>query len=395
MAAIETKLKQWLEANLINTEQYQAIEHFEAEHNPPRRLWISVMLLGVAVMGLGIISLIAANWAFIPLLAKLFLALTTLLSVGISVWVLDQHQHPLGFETALTGFLIGCLAMIGLTSQLFHLGGQWYHALFAWGVMTLPLVLFARRLFARFLWVSISLTGLIWTVLALPSPDIPFEVILQVLPILSFLMAVITYYATVLLKPLTNLSSSTLFWMQFSGLVALGYIDGLRTLGEQTDLASYWYITVLILSALVGIGIVLNRKYSLLNRILLISCLLLLLIYYHPTLFFNGITYYNYFWSSNTTTAWWQADDIRAPILTLMILALYATHVGNQGLTTSFTIVTLLIGVRFIILYFQALGGLAATGLGLIVSGALLIAIAWAWQHYRKSLQQWTQELSL
>lgn len=70
-------------------------------------------------------------------------------------------------------------------------------------------------------------------------------------------------------------------------------------------------------------------------------------------------------------------------------------HVGNQGLTTSFNIMTLLIGIRFIILYFQALGGLAATGFGLIISGALLIAIAWAWQQYRKRLQQWTQELSL
>lgn len=395
MTAIDKKLQQWLAANLINPEQYQAIERFEAEHNPPRKLWVSIMLLGVAVMGLGVISLIAANWAFIPLLVKLALALITLSLVGVSIWVLDQHNHPLGFETALTGFLIGCLAMIGLISQLFHLGGQWYHALLGWGVMTLPLVLFARRLLARFLWVSISLTGLVWTLLAIPSPDIPFEVILQVLPLLGFLIAVVSYYASVFIKPLANLSASTLFWMQFSGLVALGYIDGLRTLGERNDLESYWYITILILSLMIGVGIVLNRKYALLNRVLLISCLLLLLLYYHPTLFFNGETYYNYFWSSTTTTAWWQADDIRAPLLTLIILALYTMHVGNQGLITSFNIMTLLIGVRFIILYFQALGGLAATGFGLIISGALLIAIAWAWQQYRKRLQQWTQELSL
>lgn len=132
---------------------------------------------------------------------------------------------------------------------------------------------------------SISLTGLVWTLLAIPSPDIPFEVILQVLPLLGFLIAVVSYYASVFIKPLANLSASTLFWMQFSGLVALGYIDGLRTLGERNDLESYWYITILILSLMIGVGIVLNRKYALLNRVLLISCLLLLLLYYHPTLF--------------------------------------------------------------------------------------------------------------
>ena len=395
MTAIEKKLQQWLNAQLINPEQYQAIERFEAEHSPPRKLWVSIMLLGVAVMGLGVISLIAANWAFIPLLVKLLLAFITLSLVGMSVWALDQHNHPLGFETALTGFLIGCLAMIGLIAQLFHLGGQWYHALLGWGIMTLPLVLFAKRLLARFLWVSISLAGLIGTILAIPSPDIPFDVILQVLPLLGFLVTIIVYYASVFIQALVKLSSSTLFWMQFSGLVALGYIDGLRTLGERTDLPSYWYLTVLILSAIVGAGIVLNRQYSLLNRVLLISALLLLIVYYHPTLLFNGNTYYDYFWSSTTTTSWWQADDIRAPLLTLIILSLYAMHVGNQGLITSFNILTLLIGIRFIILYFQALGGLAATGLGLIISGALLIAIAGAWQKYRTRLQQWTQGLNL
>jgi hypothetical protein len=354
------------------------------------------MLLGVAVMGLGIISLIAANWAFVPLLIKLALAFITLTAVGISVWILDQRSHPLGFETTLTGFLVGCLAMIGLISQLFHLGGQWYHALLAWGIMTLPLVLFARRLLARFLWVSITLTGLVWSILALTSPNIPSTVIIQVLPLLGFLIAVISYYLTVFIPKLSSLSSSTLFWMQLSGLVALMYIDGLRTLGEQNNIAIYWYLSILILSTLVGIGIILNRQYSLLNRVLLLTCLVLLLFYYHPTLLFNGSTYYEYFWSTNTQNiAWWQADDIRAPLLSLLILGLYSIHMGNLGLSTSFNIITILMGLRFIVLYFQALGGLAATGFGLIISGALLITLAWAWQKYRAQWQRWTQELSL
>jgi hydrogenase maturation protease len=135
---------------------------------------------------------------------------------------------------------------------------------------------------------------------------------------------------------------------------------------------------------------------SLLNRVLLLTCLVLLLFYYHPTLLFNGSTYYEYFWSTNTQNiAWWQADDIRAPLLSLLILGLYSIHMGNLGLSTSFNIITILMGLRFIVLYFQALGGLAATGFGLIISGALLITLAWAWQKYRAQWQRWTQELSL
>jgi hypothetical protein len=221
-------------------------------------------------------------------------------------------------------------------------------------------------------------------------------VIIQVLPLLGFLIAVISYYLTVFIPKLSSLSSSTLFWMQLSGLVALMYIDGLRTLGEQNNVAIYWYLSILILSTLVGIGIILNRQYSLLNRVLLLTCLVLLLFYYHPTLLFNGSTYYEYFWSTNTQNiAWWQADDIRAPLLSLLILGLYSIHMGNLGLSTSFNIITILMGLRFIVLYFQALGGLAATGFGLIISGALLITLAWAWQKYRAQWQRWTQELSL
>ena len=116
------------------------------------------------------------------------------------------------------------------------------------------------------------------------------------------------------------------------------------------------------------------------------------MVYYHPTGLFTGATTSGY-WFSDTAVSIWQADDVRAPILTLIILTLYAIHVGNLGMTTLFNLTTLLIGMRFLILYFQALGGLAATGFGLIISGALIMSLGWAWQRYRTHLQQWTQGL--
>lgn len=391
MASINRKLKHWLDASLINTEQYQAIQRYEAEHHPPRKLWVSIMLLGVSVMGLGVISLIAANWAFIPLLIKLGLAFTLLTILGISIWIFDQRQQPIAFEASLTGFLIGCLAMIGLLSQLFHSGGQWYHALLLWGVMTLPLVLLARHQPARFIWTSLALTGLVWTIVAIPHADVWDAILTPIIPLQGFFIAVLVYYATIYLKWLNVLSKSTLFWMQLSGLMALFYIDAFRLLGSWETINFNEYLIACIFAALIAIGIVFNRTYSLLNRVLLLACLVLLLLYYHPTWLFSGKVYYS--WNDSTNISLWQWDNFIAPALTLLILTLYTIHIGNQGLMTSFNIITLLIGLRFMVLYFEALGGLAVTGIGLIISGAFLMGIAWLWQHYRTRLQQWTQGL--
>ena len=39
------------------------------------------------------------------------------------------------------------------------------------------------------------------------------------------------------------------------------------------------------------------------------------------------------------------------------------------------------------------MGGLAATGIGLIISGSLIIGLAWLWYKQRDKLRAWTEEL--
>ena len=62
MAAIANKLAQWQQAGLLSAEQTDAILAFEAQQTTRAPWWLySLMILGAAIMGLGIISLIAAN----------------------------------------------------------------------------------------------------------------------------------------------------------------------------------------------------------------------------------------------------------------------------------------------------------------------------------------------
>jgi len=152
MINLNKKLDLWEENELISAEQVDAILAFESQDKrEPSNWWLySLLTLGVAIMGLGVISLIAANWALIPNTVKIasaFLLLTTT-AAGL-VWLQNRPASP-WFDAVLAAFLIICLATIGLIAQIYHVQGQWYQALFLWAVITFPAATFARHLFVGF-----------------------------------------------------------------------------------------------------------------------------------------------------------------------------------------------------------------------------------------------------
>ncbi|MGB5599744.1 MAG: DUF2157 domain-containing protein [Thiothrix litoralis] len=392
-----TKLNQWLQAGLITPAQHANILSFEAERRQNANGWLySFMILGAAIIGLGVISLIAANWAHIADSTKLGVdfALLSVLAGGI-FWQYPQRRHGVWFEVLLVSLMLLCLASIGLISQIFHISGQWYHALLFWAAITFLLSLFARSLFTRFFWVTLLLQGLVWSLVDFTTPDIwqqwkTLPAVLLLAPLLSATL----YYATFPVKTLRGFSTSLYFWFQITAMIALAMIDIARSGGEMTEYQLAWFVPAYMAAGLLALGILLHREYRWLNRLLLLGALGLLLLYFHPDRLFSGQSRYSLFGSqAQATVSFWQADDIRAPLLTLAILFLYALHSGNSGRQHTFNLVTFLIGLRFVILYFQAMGGLAATGVGLIVSGSLIIGMTWLWYKSRDRLRAWTTGL--
>ena len=392
-----TKLNQWLQAGLITPAQHANILSFEAERRQNANGWLySFMILGAVIIGLGVISLIAANWAHIADSTKLGVdfALLSVLAGGI-FWQYPQRRHGVWFEVLLVSFMLLCLASIGLISQIFHISGQWYHALLFWAAITFLLSLFARSLFTRFFWVTLLLQGLVWSLVDFTTPDIwqqwkTLPAVLLLAPLLSATL----YYATFPVKTLRGFSTSLYFWFQITAMIALAMIDIARSGGEMTEYQLAWFVPAYMAAGLLALGILLHREYRWLNRLLLLGALGLLLLYFHPDWLFSGQSRYSLFGSqAQATVSFWQADDIRAPLLTLAILFLYAVHSGNSGRQHTFNLVTFLIGLRFVILYFQAMGGLAATGVGLIVSGSLIIGMTWLWYKSRDRLRAWTTGL--
>lgn len=397
MSAISKKLDQWLQAGLLTPAQYEAISSYELAHPQRTNTWLySFMVLGALIIGLGVISLIAANWAYIPETVKLSVAFALLMILASGIyWQYPNRKTGLWFEIFLVSFLIMCLATIGLIAQIYHLGEQWYHALVLWATITSIIVLFARNLLTRFLWVTLALHGLIWTLVNLNSYSNnhwygEFPTLLLFSPLFSIAL----YFICTQVSVLRTFRSSLFFWFQISAIIALIFIDITRSGGELNDYQVYRYLPAYIAALMVAIGIVFNKDYRLLNKFLLLTALGLLLLYYYPDGLFTGQQRYTLFGSNhNADISFWQADDIRAPFLTLLILFLYAIHAGNVGQQRLFNLLTFLIGLRFIILYFQAMGGLAATGIGLIISGSLIIGLAWLWYKQRDKLRAWTEEL--
>jgi hypothetical protein len=70
----------------------------------------------------------------------------------------------------------------------------------------------------------------------------------------------------------------------------------------------------------------------------------------------------------------------------LVVWAIAATAAALASLKRLFDIASLVIAVRFIIIYFEVFGSLSATGIGLIISGAVIISVAIAWNRARRSV---------
>jgi hypothetical protein len=71
-------------------------------------------------------------------------------------------------------------------------------------------------------------------------------------------------------------------------------------------------------------------------------------------------------------------------------MAIYSASLKLHRLFQFFLVA---VGIRFFVLYLQALGGLATTGFGLIITGLIIIAMVVAWNKFRRELNAWAERL--
>ena len=359
--------RRWQAAGLIDGETAARIVAWEATHRRPVFLW-AVSGMGILALSLGIMAIVGANWEDIPAWLKLAVDLGLNGMCAIAVFVFWRQQRPWLREIAallLFGLVLSGIALIG---QVYQLQSEPWRALVLWLALTTPFL--ALTSYSR-------LAGTIWVIAAVTTWFVAEEP-------LHDLLAYVGGTAWV--------SSAQLALMGYLAACAVIVIAILRGLWpparEQADLMGRlaWAGLIAASTIAVSIGWLDSRQGPLLGPIVLATLATL------PA----------------AVTVWLGGERAeRAPLLMLLIASLviwslglavaplsgksgdlvrallfiaYWIGIGAAAARASrrglFGLAFTMVGLRLLILYFEAIGGLTATGLGLIGGGVLCLILA-------------------
>ncbi|MEB3277414.1 MAG: DUF2157 domain-containing protein [Lyngbya sp.] len=148
----ETQL--WKAEGLIDNSTYQQIcdrYQFNTIDSAASNRFVMILIgLGSILLGLGVITFVAANWQQWPREFKIILLLSLFISLNASGFYLWQ-SHPETGKTKRLGeglLIFGALSLganISLMAQMFHIGGSPYGLFLVWGLGVL-LMAYSLRL---------------------------------------------------------------------------------------------------------------------------------------------------------------------------------------------------------------------------------------------------------
>jgi uncharacterized membrane protein len=365
--------RRWQAAGLIDRDLAGRIVAWEAAHRRPVFLW-AVAGIGALALSLGIMAIVGANWEDIPAWLKLAVDLALTAACAVAVFVFWRRDWPWCRELAallLFGLVLSGIALIG---QVYQLQSAPWRALTLWLALTTPFL--AVTSYSR-------LTGTIWTIAAVTTwfaAEEPLEGLFLQFGVLS--RQVSTWIFGYQLPLMGYLAAGAL-------IVVAIVRSGWPTAREQADVMGRLAWAGLIAACTVAVSAewASAREGNPPTGPILLATLATLPV---------GVTV----WLGSERTE-------RAPLLALLIgslviwsLGMLAAHLHGRigdlvrallfivywiGMGAAaarahrrslFGLAFTMVGLRLLILYFEAIGGLTATGLGLIGGGLLCLMLA-------------------
>jgi uncharacterized membrane protein len=369
MARLEKHLETWRHAGLISAEQLQQIQHFEASR--PRRSWGVWGILGIGVTAVitGIISVIAANWDAIGDYTKLVSYFA--LQAGLSALLFRRRNSPGHVrELLITGCAVFVLAGIGLIGQVFHLRSDGWQGLLLWLALVLPLSLLAEGNLLPYLWVGAAwATSWIWAESFRHLPEASRWWMACAVPVLFAALGLLGSPASALARFRGACRVWGLIGLCTAGslLANITWKEGLRDRDASIGVAVFWGCSLLgVLAAQRKLSISAATRHWL-SALFLVTAL--------------GC-------SAPLLVSSWRSDVLGA----VFFLAIWSAAAGAAAAAEQrrlFDLATVVIALRFVVIYFEVFGSLAATGFGLIVSGGVIIGIALVWHRLRARARSW------
>ncbi len=372
---LDRKLANWVEAGVIDEAARDRIAAFENEQRKPVALY-AMIVLGGGTVALGIVSVVASNWDSISGAAKLtgdvFLALVLAAATAWSV----QTRRALATEVLVCVFYGFTLASLALVGQVYQLGTPTYQGLLVWSLSTLPLLLLGRSKYLALL----GIAGL-WTTHALS-----FEALFDTLESQRVLHGEDVIASLLFASPFAYVALSRVPWLRRERPEYAETLEGvawLAVLAGGFALQFVWYDDLssvdvmragLLATAVIAaaVAFALPRLYPSLTQAGLIPLWIIV--------GFGWLSFAVGFGIPHGSL------DVVGALLQLAWLALFARAALQFGLVRAFNVLTALLALRVLVVYFEVFGSLLDTGLGLITGGALTLLLAYLWRRKAKTL---------
>ena len=361
------KIAQWHDAGLIDAATRDRLLAYEADHARPLLLW-AVWGIGALAIGLGLVSVVAANWEDIPGLVRLSVHLALIAGLLVLLFAREDRlaaQSPWAVEA-----LVFVTAALGLTffghlGQVYQTASPLWQPLAVWLALFAPLLLLSGRSWPTALAV---LGGAVWCAwdyagarLGYGTPALPAGLRLWIAAVTA---------APVLFAPFAawwrSRSARPDFWRRLEQL-ALAYAVGGASLAcalasagafERSELAGEVGAMALrgAVAVLAGLGVAVARpglSGRMAGAIIAGAGVAVPLAY--------GL------------------DDAIVPAA-LLFFALWA-GIAAAALAAHwrgvFQLAVGVIALRLIILSFELAGDLLTSGFGLILAGVMILGVAW------------------
>lgn len=362
----ERKLRTWQEAGLIDEGTAARIRAWEDEHSRPLALW-AVIGVGALAIGLGVISVVAANWEDVPGMVRLAVHLALLIALGGFLgWRGEslERDNPWGLEAALFVLAMLGLAFFGHIAQVYQTSSPLWQPIAAWLALFSPLLLLRGQSWLTAALVFIGLIYATWDYAATLDP-----VLLDGRRTDAGIVARIALLtaAPLLLAPfaawMRGRSAREAFWKRLEQLalvyavggasviaIAAGldrFEDGIMGLAAQSERGG------LALAAAAGIAWARRGKSGEATALVMAGA---------------GLTCFVAFILSDS--------QLGGGVLFMALwtgIAAAALHAGWRGV---FLLAVAAVALRLIVLSFELASDLLTSGFGLILAGMMILAVA-------------------
>ena len=357
-------MNKWLDAGLIDSETAQRIRQYEADRSRPVGLW-SLIGLGALAIGLGIISVVAANWDDIPGMVRLTIHGLLMAAVAAAIFWLQPRKGFLGLYVK--DVLLFVMAVLGATffghlGQVYQTSSPLWQPLAMWLLLFSPLMLLAGRgWLISALWIAGLLgTGIAhmsWYAQQTSEPPSLYIAAITSLPVLALLLAIFV----------KDMSARQAFWKQVGQFALASFVTGVSV-------------------KLIADGLSKGGFYGSEGQALPIAAMQLglwsaaALLIYLLRRGTSGISTAAILVAAAAVSFGSSILESTEPLANALLFMAFWAAIGwsaiYAGWRIIFQLVVAIIALRLIILSFELASDLLSSGMGLILAGVITIAIA-------------------